>query len=42
MPDTIYDALRESHEIQRSLCRRLLRAKPGSQERISIFRELHT
>ena len=42
MPETIYDALRESHEIQRSLCRRLLRAKPGSQERISIFRELHT
>ena len=42
MPDTIYDALRESHEVQRSLCRRLLRAKPGSQERISIFRELHT
>ena len=42
MPDTIYDALRESHEIQRSLCRRLLRAKPGSQERISLFRELHT
>ena len=40
--DNIYDALRESHEIQRSLCRRLLRAKPGSQERISIFRELHT
>ena len=42
MSDTIYDALRESHEIQRKLCRRLLRAKPGSQDRISIFRELHT
>ena len=30
MPETIYDALRESHEIQRSLCRKLLRAKPGT------------
>ena len=29
MPDTIYDALRESHEVQRSLCRKLLRSKPG-------------
>ena len=42
MPETIYDALRESHEIQRSLCRKLLRAKPGTQDRISIFKELHT
>ncbi len=42
MPETIYDALRESHEIQRSLCRRLVRAKPGTQQRISIFKELHT
>lgn len=42
MTETIYDALRESHEVQRHLCRRLLRAKPGSQDRISIFKELHT
>lgn len=42
MTETIYDALHESHEIQRSLCRRLLRAKPGSQDRISLFKELHT
>ena len=38
MPETIYDALRESHEIQRSLCRKLLRAKPGTQDRISLFK----
>ena len=42
MPETIYDALRESHEIQRSLCRKLVRAKPGKQDRVSIFKELHT
>ena len=42
MPETIYDALRESHEIQRSLCRKLVRAKPGTLQRISIFKELHT
>ena len=41
MPETIYDALRESHERQRSLCRRLLRARPGTQARISLFKELH-
>ncbi len=42
MTENIYDALRESHEIQRSLCRRLLRAKPSTQDRISLFKELHT
>jgi len=42
MPETIYDALRDSHEIQRSLCRKLVRAKPGTLQRISIFKELHT
>jgi len=42
MPETIYDALRESHEIQRALCRKLVRAKPGTQQRISLFKELHT
>lgn len=40
MNDTIYEALRESHEIQRSLLRRLLRSKPGTQERIALFREV--
>lgn len=40
MTETIYDALRESHEIQRSLCRRLIRSKPDSRERQDIFREL--
>jgi hemerythrin superfamily protein len=40
MTETIYDALRESHEIQRSLCRRLIRSKPDSSERQQIFREL--
>jgi hypothetical protein len=37
MPETIYDALRESHEIQRSLLRKLLRSKPGTRERIDLF-----
>ena len=41
MPETIYDALRESHERQRSLCRKLVRAKPGTQDRISLFKQLH-
>lgn len=40
MPETIYDALRESHEIQRSLLRKLLRTKPGTQERISQFKQV--
>ncbi|GAB3337121.1 hemerythrin domain-containing protein [Marilutibacter aestuarii] len=40
MSETIYDALRESHEIQRSLLRRLLRTKAGTQARIDLFREL--
>ncbi|HQY28380.1 MAG TPA: hemerythrin domain-containing protein [Burkholderiaceae bacterium] len=40
MTDTIYDALRESHEIQRSLCRKLLRAEPGDGRREQLFREL--
>jgi len=38
MPQTnIYDALRESHEIQRALFRKLMRSKPGSQRRIDLF-----
>ncbi|OZI49354.1 hemerythrin domain-containing protein [Bordetella genomosp. 4] len=36
----IYDALRESHEVQRSLCRKLLRAAPHSERRLEIYREL--
>ena len=37
MPETVYDALRESHETQRSLCRRLLRSRPGTRERLDLF-----
>lgn len=40
MSDTIYDALRESHEVQRALLRKLLRSKPGTQERISGFKQV--
>ena len=40
MNDTIFDALRESHELQRGLLRKLLRSKPGTQERISLFRQV--
>jgi len=40
MTETIYDALRESHERQRSLCRRLLRSPPHSEKRIALFTEL--
>ena len=37
MPESIYHALRESHETQRSLCPRLLRSKPGTRERLDLF-----
>lgn len=40
MPDNIFEALRESHELQRSLCRRLLRSPPHSAKRIALFTEL--
>ena len=40
MAITIYEALRQSHEVQRSLCRRLLRATPESGKRESILKEL--
>lgn len=36
---SIYDVLRESHEIQRAVFRKLLRSKPGSQERLDLFRQ---
>ena len=37
MSETIYDALRESHEEQRSLFRKLLRSKPGTRARLDLF-----
>jgi hypothetical protein len=40
MTETIYDALRESHEIQRTLCRKLVRAKEGDGRRQHLCREL--
>lgn len=40
MPDNIYEALRESHELQRALCRKLLRAKPGDGRRKDLFKAL--
>lgn len=40
MPDNIYDALRESHELQRLLLRKLLRSKAGSQERVALFKQV--
>jgi len=36
----LYDALRESHERQRSLCKRLLRTQARGNERRDIFKEL--
>lgn len=39
MPVNLYDALRESHEVQRALLRKLLRSKPGTRERISLLTE---
>ena len=40
MNETIYDALRESHQIQRSLCRKLLRSPPHSEQRTALFTDL--
>lgn len=40
MTINIYEALRESHEVQRTLCRRLVRATPEGGKRGSILREL--
>ena len=36
----IYEALRQSHDNQRALCRRLLRTRPGTAARTEIFRDL--
>ena len=38
--DNIYDALRESHEVQRKLCRQLTRIKTYDARAQEIFREL--
>lgn len=38
--DNIYEALRESHEIQRRLCRQLVRIKPDDARALEVFREL--
>jgi hemerythrin superfamily protein len=40
MNTNIYEALRESHERQRSLCRMLLRAQPGDDRRKDLFKAL--
>lgn len=40
MTETIYDALRESHERQRSLCRRLVRARAELDYREALGEEL--
>jgi hypothetical protein len=40
MTAPLYQALHESHELQRGLCRRLLRSKPGTRERIELFTAL--
>lgn len=40
MTDNIYDALRESHERQRALCKALLESAPEGDGRQSLFRQL--
>ena len=40
MTENIYDALRESHERQRKLCKKLLRTQPRTETRVSTFTEL--
>ena len=37
MADNLFAALRESHELQRSLLRRLLRSQAGSRNRLDLF-----
>ncbi len=39
MSETIFEALRESHEVQRSLMRKLLRSEAGTH-RVEIFSQL--
>lgn len=40
MSETIYEALRESHQRQRSLCRSLLRSSAHGGRRIAVFTDL--
>lgn len=40
MTETIFEALRESHDRQRSLCRKLLLSKPHTEHRIQTFTAL--
>lgn len=40
MPTTIFEALRESHDIQRQLCTRLVRSKSGTAAKEATFMEL--
>lgn len=40
--DNIYEVLRESHETQRTLCRRLLRIQPDDPRAAEVFRTLRT
>lgn len=40
MQDNIYEALRASHEMQRTLCRKLVRATPAGDTRRRLCREL--
>ncbi|MGH7863434.1 MAG: hemerythrin domain-containing protein, partial [Candidatus Binataceae bacterium] len=36
----LYDALRDSHEIQRALLRKLLRSKAGTRDRLDLFTQV--
>lgn len=38
--DNIYEALRESHETQRKLCRQLVRTKPADPRALEIYQAL--
>lgn len=40
MSENIYDALRESHALQRRLCRELLLSRPHTQHRLTLFTDL--
>lgn len=40
MSKNIFESLRESHDTQRELCTRLVRAKPGSQAKADAFQTL--
>lgn len=42
MAETIYDALHESHERQRTLCRKLTRARADREYREALQKELRT